>query len=57
VELIGVEGEQLGIMTVAQAQSIADERNLDLVEVASAANPPVCRIMDFHKYRYEQRKK
>jgi translation initiation factor IF-3 len=44
-------------MTVGEAQPIADEQNLDLVEVAPAANPPVCKIMDFHKYRYEQRKK
>jgi len=44
-------------MTVGEAQTIADEQNLDLVEVAPAANPPVCKIMDFHKYRYEQRKK
>ncbi len=44
-------------MPLAQAQAIADERHLDLVEVASNANPPVCRIMDYHKYRYEQRKR
>ncbi len=44
-------------MPVQQAQGIADDRKLDLVEVAGTANPPVCRIMDFHKYRYEQRKK
>ena len=44
-------------MAVQQAQSIADERKLDLVEVAGTAKPPVCRIMDYHKYRYEQRKK
>jgi len=57
VRLIDTNGDQLGIMPLAQAQGIADERKLDLVEVASGANPPVCRIMDFHKYRYEQRKK
>lgn len=50
-------GEQLGIMSIEQAQGIADTRKLDLVEVAGSARPPVCRIMDFHKYRYEQRKK
>jgi translation initiation factor IF-3 len=44
-------------MPVTQAQGIADDRKLDLVEVAGTAQPPVCRIMDFHKYRYEQRKK
>ena len=42
---------------MGQAQAIADDRKLDLVEVAGTASPPVCRIMDFHKYRYEQRKK
>jgi translation initiation factor IF-3 len=57
VRVIGADGAQLGIMTVIDAQALADEKNLDLVEVAAAANPPVCRIMDFHKYRYEQRKK
>lgn len=55
--MIGGDGQQLGIMTVGEAQQIADEKNLDLVEVAPNANPPVCRVMDFHKYRYEQRKK
>ncbi len=44
-------------MSIEQAQGIADTRKLDLVEVAGDARPPVCRIMDFHKYRYEQRKK
>jgi translation initiation factor IF-3 len=55
--LIDTNGDQLGIMPVQQAQGIADDRKLDLVEVAGTANPPVCRIMDFHKYRYEERKK
>jgi translation initiation factor IF-3 len=57
VRVIAFDGKQLGLMTVSEAQSIADEQNLDLVEVAAAANPPVCKIMDFHKFRYEQRKK
>jgi translation initiation factor IF-3 len=57
VRVIAADGKQLGLMTVNEAQSIADEQNLDLVEVAAAANPPVCKIMDFHKFRYEQRKK
>jgi translation initiation factor IF-3 len=57
VRVIGADGQQLGIMTVGDAQQVADEKNLDLVEVAPNANPPVCRVMDFHKYRYEQRKK
>ena len=50
-------GEQLGIMSPKEALKIALERNLDLVEVAPNANPPVCRIMDFGKYKYEQSKK
>jgi translation initiation factor IF-3 len=57
VRVIASDGKQLGLMAVSEAQSIADEQNLDLVEVAAAANPPVCNIMDFHKFRYEQRKK
>jgi len=57
VRLIDTNGDQLGILPLAQAQAIADDRKLDLVEVATNASPPVCRIMDFHKFRYEQRKK
>ena len=57
VRVVGADGQQLGIMSVSDAQQIADEKSLDLVEVAPNANPPVCRVMDFHKYRYEQRKK
>ena len=57
VRLIDTGGEQLGILPLAQAQAIADDRKLDLVEVAGSASPPVCRIMDFYKFRYEQRKK
>ncbi|MEE8311886.1 MAG: translation initiation factor IF-3 [Candidatus Binatia bacterium] len=57
VRLIDTNGDQLGVLPVAQAQAIADDRKLDLVEVAGTAQPPVCRIMDFHKFRYEQRKK
>ena len=45
------------MVPVQEAQQLADQANLDLVEVAAAANPPVCKIMDFHKFRYEQRKK
>nr|WP_242952053.1 translation initiation factor IF-3 [Carboxydocella sporoproducens] len=50
-------GEQLGIMPIKDALRIAAERNLDLVEVAPTAKPPVCRIMDYGKYRYEQSKR
>jgi len=55
--LIAADGQQLGVVPLLEAQGIADAQNLDLVEVAAAATPPVCRIMDFHKFRYEQRKK
>jgi translation initiation factor IF-3 len=54
VRLIGVDGSQLGIFTTADAQRIADDQNLDLVEMAPNSDPPVCRIMDFGKYKYEQ---
>ena len=57
VRLIGVDGSQLGIFATADAQRIADDQNLDLVEVAANADPPVCRIMDFGKYKYEQAQK
>ncbi len=55
--MISADGEQLGIMPVREALLLAQERNLDLVEVAPNAQPPVCRIMDYGKYRYEQSKK
>ncbi len=57
VRLIDVEGEQLGIVPLKEALQRATERNLDLVNVAPTANPPVCRIMDYGKYRYEQTKR
>jgi translation initiation factor IF-3 len=57
VRVIGAENEQLGIMPPQQALKIAEERGLDLVEVASTANPPVCRIMDYGKYLYQMNKK
>ena len=50
-------GEQLGIMATRDALRMAEEQHLDLVEVAPKAKPPVCRIMDFGKYRYEQQKR
>ena len=55
--MIGANGEQLGVMTADQGLKKAQEIGLDLVEVAPAANPPVCRIMDFSKYKYEQAKR
>ena len=57
MRLIGADGEQLGIMDTSHALDQAYEQDLDLVEVASNANPPVCRIMDYSKFRYEQQKK
>jgi translation initiation factor IF-3 len=57
IRVIDHDGKQLGILTVPQAMEKARERGLDLVEVAGTANPPVCRIMDFGKYKYEVSKK
>jgi translation initiation factor IF-3 len=55
--LIGVDGSQLGIFTIDDALRIADDQGLDLVEIAPGADPPVCRIMDYGKYKYEQTQK
>lgn len=57
MRLIGEAGEQLGVMPLANARQIARERDLDLVEVAPTAEPPVCRLLDFGKFKYEQAKK
>jgi translation initiation factor IF-3 len=57
VRVISDSGEQLGVMPTLEALRIARERNLDLVEVAPTAVPPVCRLMDFGKYKYEQTQK
>ncbi|HXZ88508.1 MAG TPA: translation initiation factor IF-3 [Candidatus Binataceae bacterium] len=57
VRVIDADGKQAGIMNVRDAIRLAESRGLDLVEVASAAQPPVCRITDFDKYRYAQKKK
>jgi len=57
VRLISNDGEQLGIVSAAQAQKLAAEKNLDLVKIAPQAKPPVCKIMDYGKYRYEQQKR
>ena len=54
VRLIGVDGSQLGIYGNADAQRIAEDQNLDLVEIAPNAEPPVCRIMDYGKFKYDQ---
>ena len=55
--LIGFDGEQMGIYVTAEAQRVADNQGLDLVEIAPNAEPPVCRIMDYGKYRFEQSKR
>lgn len=57
VRVIDPDGEQLGILTIEQALEAAEERGLDLVEVAPMARPPVCRIMDYGKFRYEEQRK
>lgn len=57
IRVIDENGEQLGIMTPAEALAIAKEKDLDLIEVAPQAKPPVCRIMDFGRWKYEQRKR
>ena len=57
VRVTTAEGEQLGIMQVRDALQMAMEQNLDLVEVAPTARPPVCRIMDYGKFKYEQQKR
>lgn len=57
VRVIGAEGDQLGILPYAEAMALAREAGLDLVEVAATSDPPVCRIMDYGKFKYEQQKK
>ena len=57
VRLISEDGRQLGIMAIHEALEVANEKGLDLVEVASNADPPVCRIMDYGKYKYQTSKK
>ncbi|MBI4715268.1 MAG: translation initiation factor IF-3 [Nitrospirae bacterium] len=57
VRVIGADGEQIGVLTTFEAIKRAEEAGLDLVEVAPTSAPPVCRIMDYGKYRYEQSKK
>jgi len=57
VRVVGPEGDQLGVFPIEQALKKAEEFDLDLVEVAAQAKPPVCRIIDFSKYKYEQNKR
>lgn len=57
VRVIGEEGEQLGVMSAQEAQKLADEAGVDLVKIAANAVPPVVKIIDFSRYRYEQRRR
>ena len=57
IRLIGSDGQQLGIMSAYEGQRIADDEGLDLVKISPNSVPPVCRIMDYSKYKYEQNKK
>jgi len=57
VRLVGEQGEQLGIVAVADALRMAEEQNVDLVEIAPLAVPPVCKLMDYGKFRYREQKK
>jgi translation initiation factor IF-3 len=57
IRLIDQEGQQVGIVPIAQAQEMARSKDLDLVEISPTANPPVCKIMDYGKYVFQQKKK
>ena len=57
VRLIGADGAQIGVVPLTQAQELAREKDLDLVEISPTANPPVCKIMDYGKYVFQQKKK
>ena len=57
IRVIGDDGEQFGILTVSEALALAAEKNLDLVEISPNATPPVCKIMDYGKFKYEKTKK
>ena len=57
LRVIGSDGQQLGIMSAKEALDLAEQKNLDLVKIAPQSNPPVCKIMDYGKYRFEQAKR
>ncbi|MDA3734152.1 translation initiation factor IF-3 [Niameybacter massiliensis] len=57
VRLIGADGEQIGIVSIRDAQQMASEKNLDLVKIAPQAKPPVCKVMDYGKYKFDAAKK
>jgi len=57
IRLIGADGENIGVVTPSRAMMLAEEAGLDLVEISPNAEPPVCKIMDFGKFKYEQQKR
>lgn len=57
IRLQGVDGEQLGVMNIRAALQLAEEAGVDLVEIAPLANPPVCRVMDYGKFKYQEQKR
>lgn len=57
IRLIGADGDNVGVVTPARGMELAEEAGLDLVEISPNANPPVCKVMDFGKYKYEQQKR
>ncbi|MEG0578545.1 MAG: translation initiation factor IF-3, partial [Niameybacter sp.] len=57
VRLIGSDGEQLGVVSLKEAQQLATEKNLDLVKIAPQGKPPVCKVMDYGKYKFDAAKK
>jgi translation initiation factor IF-3 len=57
VRVIGADGSQVGVISIAAANKLAEEAELDLVEIAPTANPPVCRVMDYGKFKYRESKK
>jgi len=57
VRLIGIEGEPIGIVKIEEAMRLAEEKEIDLVEIAPTAKPPVCRLMDYGKFKYRESKK
>ncbi|MCY3803713.1 MAG: translation initiation factor IF-3 [Proteobacteria bacterium] len=57
VRLIGLDGENVGVVAISEAQQIAQDADLDLVEIAPNATPPVCRVMDYGKFKFQQSKK
>ncbi|RBH42580.1 translation initiation factor IF-3, partial [Pseudomonas sp. MWU13-2860] len=57
IRLVGKEGEQIGVVSLREAMALAEEGDVDLVEMSPTAQPPVCKLMDYGKYKYEQAKK